>query len=69
LRVTVKGRIGIFEQTYSHFKLTLHVYHCQALDGEGSGRWVRIRDLHRFPMSRIHRRIAHAILEDIKARI
>jgi len=69
LSVAVKGRIGIFEQTYSHFKLTLHVYDCQALGGEGSGRWVKIRDLHRFPMSRIHRRIAHAILEDRKARI
>ena len=69
LSVAVKDRIGIFEQTYSHFKLTLHVYHCQALDGEGSGRWVRIRDLHRFPMSRIHRRISHVILEDRKTRI
>ena len=66
--VAVKDRIGIFEQTYSHFKLTLHVYHCQALDGEGTGRWVRIRDLHRFPMSRIHRRIAQTILEDTKTR-
>ena len=69
LRVAVKGRVGSFEQTYSHFKLTLHVYHCQALDGEAPGRWVGIRSLNRFPMSRIHRRIAHAILEDRKARI
>jgi A/G-specific adenine glycosylase len=66
LRVAVKGRVGSFEQTYSHFKLTLHVYHCQALDGEGSGRWVTIRDLHRFPMSRIHRRIACTISENKK---
>jgi len=66
--VAVKDRVGIFEQTYSHFKLTLHVYHCQDLGGEGSGRWVKIRDLHRFPMSRIHRRIAQTILEDTKTR-
>jgi A/G-specific adenine glycosylase len=68
LRVIVKGRIGSFEQTYSHFKLTLYVYHCQALGGEGSGRWVNIRNLHRFPMSRIHRRIAQAISESPKNR-
>ncbi len=68
LSVAAKDRIGIFEQTYSHFKLTLHVYECQALDGEGSGRWVRIRDLHRFPMSRIHRRIAQTISENTKTR-
>jgi A/G-specific adenine glycosylase len=69
LSIAVKGRIGIFEQTYSHFKLTLHVYHCQTLCGEASGRWVGIRSLNRFPMSRIHRRIAYAILEDRKVRI
>ena len=71
LSVAVKDRIGIFEQTYSHFKLTLHVYHCQAAEGDktGVGRWVRIRDLHRFPMSRIHRRISQTILEDRKTRI
>ena len=69
LKVTVGDRIGTFEQTYSHFKLTLHVYHCQTLEGEASGRWVRIRDLSRFPMSRIHRRIASALSEDRKTRI
>jgi A/G-specific adenine glycosylase len=66
LSVAVKDQVGIFEQTYSHFKLTLHVYHCQALDGKSSGRWVAIRNLGHFPMSRIHRRISHVILEDRK---
>jgi A/G-specific adenine glycosylase len=69
LSAAVKDRIGIFEQTYSHFKLTLDVYHCQPLDGEGSGRWVAIRNLGHFPMSRIHRRIAYAISENTKTRI
>jgi len=68
LSVAVKDRIGIFEQTYSHFKLTLHVYQCQALDEEDSGRWVGIRNLSRFPMSRIHRKIAHAISKPMKSR-
>ena len=65
--VTVKDQIGIFEQTYSHFKLTLHVYVCHALSGKSSGRWVSIRDLHRFPMSRIHRRIAQAITSSLSS--
>jgi A/G-specific adenine glycosylase len=68
LSVVVKDRIGIFEQAYSHFKLTLHAYECQALGGESSGRWVKIRDLRHFPMSRIHRRIARTISEDTKTR-
>ena len=66
LRVTVKGRIGIFEQTYSHFKLTLQVYRCQALDGKNPDRWVAMRNLGHFPMSRIHRRIACTIAENKK---
>jgi A/G-specific adenine glycosylase len=62
LNVEVMESIGTFRQTFSHFKLTLHVYHGQALDGETNGKWVPIRNLHLFPLSRIHRKIANAIL-------
>ena len=58
LNAEVKGSIGTFNQTFTHFKLTLHVYCCEAINGRGKGKWVAIRDLHLLPMSRIHRRIA-----------
>ncbi len=58
ITVDVNELIGTFAQTFSHFKLTLHAYHCQSTDGKGKGKWVAIRNLHLFPMSRIHRRIA-----------
>jgi adenine-specific DNA glycosylase len=61
LNVTVKESIGTFQQTFSHFKLTLHVFDCETLDGKGKGKWVPIRDLNLYPMSRIHRRIAEVI--------
>jgi A/G-specific adenine glycosylase len=61
LKVQVKRSIGTFKQTYSHFKLTLHVFNCEAFDGRRKGKWVAIRNLHLFPMSRIHRRIAEVI--------
>ncbi len=54
----VKELIGTFRQTFSHFKLTLHAYHCQSMNGKGKGKWVPLRNLHLFPMSRIHRHIA-----------
>jgi len=57
----VKELIGTFKQTFSHFKLTLRVYHCQAIGGEKKANWVAIRNLHLFPMSRIHRRIAQKL--------
>jgi A/G-specific adenine glycosylase len=63
LIVKCKEPLGSFQQAYSHFKLTLHVYHCQVVDGIGNGKWVPIRNLHQLPMSRIYRRIANALLD------
>jgi len=61
INVKVKESIGTFQQTYSHFKLTLQVFDCHHLNGKGKGKWVPIHQLHFFPMSRIHRRIANLI--------
>jgi len=61
LNVEVKGPVGTFQQTYSHFKLTLHTYYCQSRDAKKKGKWVPIKNLPRFPMSRIHRRIAEKL--------
>ena len=66
MNVEVKESIGIFRQTFSHFKLTLHVFHCQPLNGKARGKWVPIRNLHLLPMSRIHRRIAEMINEQMR---
>jgi len=61
MNVEVKESVGTFRHTFSHFKLTLHVYHCQAIDGQGSERWVFMKSLPFLPMSRIHRKIADLI--------
>jgi A/G-specific adenine glycosylase len=57
LNVEVKEPIGIFKQTYSHFKLTLHVYHCQTSNSTKKGNWISIKNLDQFAMPKIHRRI------------
>ena len=62
----VKELIGTFRHTFSHFKLTLHPYHCQSTNGKGKGKWVRIKDLSLLPMSRIHRKIAERIDEEVR---
>jgi A/G-specific adenine glycosylase len=61
ITVDVKELIGTFRQTFSHFKLTLRVYHCQAIGGKRKGDWIAFGSPHLFPMSRIHRRIADSI--------
>ena len=66
VNVEVKESIGTFRQTFSHFKLTLQVFHCDHLNGKGRGKWVSFRNITLLPMSRIHRRIAEKIEERIK---
>jgi A/G-specific adenine glycosylase len=66
MNVEVKEFMGIFYQTYSHFKLTVHVFHCQHLNGKGNGNWVPLKGLRLLPLSRIHRRIADTILRKLK---
>jgi A/G-specific adenine glycosylase len=66
MKTKVEEPIGTFKQTFSHFKLTLHVYDCQPIHGKGKGRWIPIKNLPLFPMSRIHRRIAETIDNGIR---
>ena len=61
LNIKVKESIGTFHQTYSHFKLTLHVFKCDPLEGKGKGKWIPIKNLGQLAMSRINRRIAEMI--------
>ncbi len=59
--VEIKAPIGTFKQTFTHFKLTLHAYHCQAINGRAKGKWIPVQNLRSFPMSKIHRQIAKTI--------
>ncbi len=69
MKVEVRESLGTFRQTYSHFKLTLHVYRTLAADcaSKVEGAWVPVAKLHRYPMSRIHRRIAQVIADQRSA--
>jgi A/G-specific adenine glycosylase len=66
MNVEVGGPIGVFKQTFSHFNLTLRVFRCQLLNpNKGKeGKWISLRDLPLFPMSRIHRKIANTFEPD-----
>ncbi len=65
LRLRIKSReaLGSFKHTFSHFKLTLLPYLCQTAGRRRNGTWVPVRNLHLFPMSRLHRRIAQTVGE------
>jgi len=52
---------------YSHFRITLHAFHCTYLEGTprplgcSDFRWVRISDLETFPLSRADQKLAAAL--------
>jgi len=61
ITVKRKGPLGPFQQTFSHFKLSLQAYRFQGSGKKKNGRWIPVQDLRLFPMSRIHRRIANSL--------
>lgn len=61
--VQVGQYLGAFKQTFSHFKLTLHVYVCRISSGSIEGEWIPVKNLSSVPMSRLHRRIANRLLQ------
>lgn len=62
LKVKWKGPLGNFKQTYSHFRLTLSVFKCEAMEGSRRGKWVYLRNLDQYAMPRIFRQIADRII-------
>jgi A/G-specific adenine glycosylase len=80
LRREIKEELGIsvrvdapfmsIEHGYSHFRFTLHAFHCTYLEGRprplgcSDFRWVRISDLEKFALSRADQKLAAALREE-----
>jgi A/G-specific adenine glycosylase len=64
IQIQVGDAFGIYEHAYTHFRVTLHAFLCQILNGipqalEASEiRWVYPHQLKDFPMGKIDRQIA-----------
>ena len=67
--VEVGEHLGVYQHGYTHFKVTLHAFACSLVEGVPQPiaadeiRWVRPEDLKNYPMGKIDRRIARAIVE------
>jgi A/G-specific adenine glycosylase len=65
--IEVGDHIGVFRHAYSHFRVTLHAYHCQLLAGEPQPKehtalaWAEVTELPHFPMGKLDRQIARTI--------
>jgi A/G-specific adenine glycosylase len=67
VELQISGAVGIYRHAYTHFRITLHAFHCSLIDGEprpiqaSDLRWVTPPELHGFPMGKIDRQIARDI--------
>ena len=67
--IHVSGQIGVYRHAYTHFRVTLHAFHCTLADGHqpqplqvNDLRWVSPAELPDYPMGKIDRLISHDLL-------
>jgi A/G-specific adenine glycosylase len=63
LKVKRKEALGIIQHAYTHFKITVHAFHCQAIfiPAKENLKWVKSSDLNEYPMGKIDRQIAEIL--------
>jgi len=70
IAIRVDGPFLRLDHGYSHFRITLHAFHCTYLNGAPSPlgcsdfRWVRVSDLESFALSRADRKLAAVLREE-----
>jgi A/G-specific adenine glycosylase len=57
--------LGIVQHAYTHFKVTVHAFHCELLSdpNDGNLKWVLLKELDDYPMGKIDRQIAQKAQE------
>jgi A/G-specific adenine glycosylase len=58
-----KKVLGVVQHAYTHFKVTVHAFHCELISMPQTTnlKWVSLKDLEDYPMGKIDRQIAHRI--------
>jgi A/G-specific adenine glycosylase len=67
IEVSVGDRLITVDHTYTHFRVTLHVHHCQYISGEPQPieceevRWVTLADIEQYPFPKANIQIIEAL--------
>jgi A/G-specific adenine glycosylase len=63
LRVKRKAALGVIQHAYTHFKVTVHAFRCEAVSipADKTLKWARIGDLDDYPMGKVDREIARIV--------
>ena len=65
--IAVGAPVGVYQHAITHFKITLHAFECQLVQGSPVAnehndlRWVKLAELQDFPMGKVDRQIAEAL--------
>ncbi len=68
VEILVGVQLGVFRHAYTHFRVTLHAFHCQLVTGEprpiqvADVAWVKLPELPHYPMGKIDRQISQSLL-------
>ncbi|MGD0707548.1 MAG: A/G-specific adenine glycosylase [Anaerolineaceae bacterium] len=68
--IKVGEYVGEFNHAYTHFRVTLHAYHCTLAGGEprpveaSDLQWVSLNELAGFPMGKLDRRISNLLIQN-----
>jgi len=66
--IQVGVELGIFRHAYTHFRVTLHAFHCKLVFGEprpiqvADVAWVQLLELSQYPMGKIDRQISQTLV-------
>jgi A/G-specific adenine glycosylase len=67
--IDIQGRLGVYRHAYTHFRVTLHAFHCALAHGGQPQplqvhdlRWVSPGELANYPMGKIDRQISGDLL-------
>jgi A/G-specific adenine glycosylase len=67
--IVVQDQLGVYRHAYTHFRVTLHAFHCTLANGDqprplqvNDLRWVAPSELAAFPMGKIDRQIARDLI-------
>lgn len=69
VEILVEGSLGTYKHAYTHFRITLHAFHCKLANGEPRKQehqaihWVAPQELSSYPMGKIDRQIAKDLVQ------
>jgi A/G-specific adenine glycosylase len=63
LRVRKGEELGVIQHAYTHFKVTVHAFRCEAISipKNKNLKWVKLADLDDYPMGKVDRQIARLL--------